>query len=72
VDGAGTARRYRIKIMPRAQIVAVDDLSWQQGQAVRYPLTIRANVDPALGYAVRNILAGPGQKLLNSAAGFGT
>lgn len=72
VDGAGTARRYRIKIMPRAQIVAVDDLSWQQGQAVRYPLTIRANVDPTLGYAVRNILAGPGQKALNSAAGFGT
>lgn len=70
VDGAGTQRRYRFKIMPRAQVVAVDDEVWQQGAVTKYPLTIRANTDTTLGYAVRNALAGPGQKLLNAGAKF--
>lgn len=68
VDGAGTARRYRIKIMPRAQVYAVNDVVWQQAAATKFPVTIRASVDNTLGYAVRNVLAGPGQKALNATA----
>lgn len=71
VDGVGTDRRYRIKIMPKGQVTGVDDEQWGQEQATRFPFTITAKVDPALGYAVRNVLGGPGQKARNAAAGFG-
>jgi hypothetical protein len=67
VDGAGTDRRYRFKIMPRAQVVAVSDEVWSQSSVTKYPVTVRATVDSALGYAVRNVLAGPGQKARNTA-----
>ena len=70
VDGAGTDRRYRFKVMPRAQVVAVQDEVWSQSAATKYPVTVRATVDPVLGYAVRNVLAGPGQKARNAAAKF--
>lgn len=70
VDGAGTDRRYRFKIMPRAQVVAVSDEVWSQSSVTKYPVTVRATVDSALGYAVRNVLAGPGQKARNTAAKF--
>ena len=69
VDGAGTDRRYRFKIMPRAQVVGVADEVWAQGATTKFPVTIRATPDPALGYAVRNHFAGPGQKARNAAAG---
>ena len=69
-DGTGTDRRYKIKVMPRAQVTAVEDEAWQQGTATQYPMTVRATVDPALGYAVRNVLAGPGQLARNTDAGF--
>lgn len=68
VDGAGTARRYRIKVMPRAQVSTPGEINWVQGTAVRYGVTILATVDPTLGYSVRNVLAGPGQKTLNATA----
>lgn len=68
VDGSGTDRRYRIKIMPRAQVVGVNDEVWQQGASTKYPVTVRATVDTALGYAVRNVFAGPGQKSRNTGA----
>lgn len=71
VDGAGTDRRYRWKIMPRAQVVGVNDEVWSQGGVTQFPVTIRATVDTTLGYAVRNVFGGPGQKSRNSAAGFG-
>ena len=70
VDGAGTDRRYRFKVMPRAQVIAVQDEVWSQSAAVKFPFTVRATVDPVLGYAVRNVLAGPGQKARNAAAKF--
>lgn len=72
VDGAGTDRRYRFKIMPRAQVVGVNDEVWQQGASTKYPVTIRATVDTALGYAVRTVFAGPGQKSRNVGAGIGS
>jgi hypothetical protein len=68
VDGSGTARRYRIKIMPRAQVIGVNDEVWQQGASTKFPVQIRATVDPTLLYSVRNVFAGPGQKTLNAAA----
>lgn len=68
VDGNGTSRRYRIKVMPRGQVVAVDDEAWQSGASTKFPVTIRATVDTTLGYAVRTVLAGPGQKALNATA----
>jgi hypothetical protein len=68
VDGSGTARKYRFKIMPRAQVIGVNDEAWQQGTSTKFPLQIRATVDTALGYSVRNVFAGPGQKALNTAA----
>jgi hypothetical protein len=72
VDGAGTDRRYRFKIMPRGQVVAVKDRSWQQtGSVDSFPITIKATVDSVLGYSVRNVLGGPGQKSRNTAAHFG-
>jgi len=70
VDGAGTDRRYKFKIMPRAQVIAVQDEVWSQSAVTKFPLTVRATVDPVLGYAVRNVLAGPGQKSRNTAAKF--
>jgi hypothetical protein len=70
VDGAGTDRRYKIRLMPRGQVVGVNDEVWQTGASTKYPVTIRATVDNALGYSVRNILAGPGQKSRNVSAGF--
>lgn len=72
VDGAGTDRRYRIKIMPRAQVAAVADESWNQANATQFTLTMQATVDTALGYAVRNVYAGPGQKSRNASEGFGS
>lgn len=69
VDGAGTDRRYRFKIMPRAQVVGVNDEVWATGASTKFPCQIRATPDPTLGYAVRNIFAGPGQKTRNVAAG---
>ncbi len=69
VDGAGVDRRYRFKIMPRAQVVAVRDEVWSQGASTKYPVTLRATVDAAAGYAVRNVFAGPGQKARNVDAG---
>lgn len=71
VDGAGTTRRYRFKIMPRAQLTAVRDEVWNNTSATAYPLTVTATTDPTLGYSVRNVLAGPGQKALNTAGHFG-
>lgn len=71
VDGAGTDRRYKIKVMPRAQVTGVDDEAWGSTAATKFPFTLTAKVDPALGYAVRNVLAGPGQKSRNAAQGFG-
>jgi hypothetical protein len=70
VDGAGTDRRYRIKIMPKGQITAVKDEAWNQTAATSFPVTVTAKVDPALGYSVRTVLAGPGQLSRNTAAGF--
>lgn len=72
VDGAGTDRRYRFKIMPRAQVIGVNDEVWQQGASTKFPVTIRATVDTALGYAVRNVFGGPGQLARNAAAGIGS
>jgi hypothetical protein len=71
VDGAGTDRRYRVKIMPRAQVVGVNDEVWSQGGSTKFPVQIRATVDTALGYSVRNVFAGPGQKSRNSGAFIG-
>jgi hypothetical protein len=70
-DGAGSDRRYKIKVMPRAQVVGVDAEAWSQSAVTKYPMTIKATPDPVLGYSVRNVLAGPGQKSRNAAAGFG-
>jgi len=68
VDGAGTDRRYRFKIMPRAQVIGVNDEVWSQGGTNKFPVQIRASVDTTLGYAVRNVFAGPGQKSRNATA----
>jgi hypothetical protein len=70
VDGTGTSRRYRFKIMPKGQIVAVKDESWSNASATDFPVTIQAKTDPTLGYAVRTVMAGPGQKTLNTGAYF--
>ncbi len=69
VDGAGTDRRYRFKIMPRAQVVGVNDEVWATGASTKFPCQVRATVDSTLGYAVRNVFAGPGQKTRNTGAG---
>jgi hypothetical protein len=70
VDGTGTNRRYRIKIMPKGQITAVKDESWSNSAAVSFPVTLTAKTDSVLGYSVRTVIAGPGQKSLNTAAYF--
>jgi hypothetical protein len=70
VDGVGTDRRYKFKIMPRAQVTAVKDEAWQQGTATSFPVTVTATVDSTLGYSVREVLAGPGQKARNALQGF--
>lgn len=70
VDGTGTNRRYRFKIMPKGQITAVKDEAWNNSTAVEFPVTITAKTDNTLGYSVRTVLAGPGQKALNTGAYF--
>jgi hypothetical protein len=70
VDGVGTDRRYKIKVMPRAHVTAVKSEAWQQAGATQFPVTITATVDPNLGYSVREVLAGPGQKSRNAGASF--
>jgi hypothetical protein len=70
VDGVGTDRRYKFKVMPRAHVTAVKDEAWQQAGATQFPVTVTATVDPTLGYSVREVLAGPGQKSRNAAANF--
>lgn len=70
VDGAGTDRRYKIKVMPKAMVSAVKDESWQMTGATQFPVTVSAKVDQTLGYAVREVLAGPGQLSRNTAAYF--
>jgi hypothetical protein len=70
VDGTGTTRRYRFKIMPKGQITAVKDEAWSNSSAVEFPVTITAKTDSTLGYAVRTVMAGPGQKTLNTGSYF--
>jgi hypothetical protein len=70
VDGTGTGRRYRLKIMPKGQITAVKDESWSSTGATEFPVTITAKTDSTLGYSVRTVMGGPGQKSLNTAAYF--
>lgn len=60
VDGAGTDAIYYLRILPRATVTEVGEQSWSQEKALEYNLTLKAKIDPVLGYSVKNVLCGPG------------
>ena len=59
-DGAGTNEIYIAKLMPRANVSAKADQTWNAEDAMAYGMTVTAKLDDELGYAVRHIFAGPG------------
>lgn len=70
VDGAGADTFYTIKILPRAMISEYGEATWSDENELVYPLTWSATPDPVLGYAYREVLAGPGAKSRLVAMGF--
>lgn len=59
-DGSGTREVYIAKVMPRTNVSAKADQTWNAEDALTYGMTITAKVDDDLGYAVRHHFAGPG------------
>ncbi|MFE5290334.1 IPT/TIG domain-containing protein [Nocardia sp. NPDC056611] len=70
VDGTGADAIYYLRILPRATVTEVGEQSWSQEKALEYNITLKAKIDSALGYSVKNVLCGPGVKPLLSAMGF--
>lgn len=60
VDGEGTNAKYYFKILPKANVTAVEAQSWSSDSALTYGFTVAAKPDPVLGYNVRNVIGGPG------------
>lgn len=59
-DGSGAREVYIAKVMPKTNVSAKADQTWNAEDALTYGMTITAKVDDDLGYAVRHHFAGPG------------
>ncbi len=60
VDGSGADAVYFFKILPRAIVTDYTEQSWAEDSAMSWGFTFAPKVDPVLGYAVDNVIGGPG------------
>lgn len=67
-DGEGTDAVYFAKWLPRAKVVETGEQSWNEGNELMYPVTLRAFVDDTVGTAVRTLWSGSTARL--TAMGF--
>ena len=70
VDGAGDEEIYFGRVLPRTSMVEAGAESWAQDQAASRPVTMKAKVDPGVGYSSRLFFGGPGWQKRVEAAGF--
>ncbi|MBF6063017.1 hypothetical protein IU500_12425 [Nocardia terpenica] len=70
VDGAGDRAIYIWRIAPRFQITGVGAQQATKDGAMAYPLTGKAKVDSAAGYAIAWAFGGPGWKPLLAKMGW--
>lgn len=69
-DGAGDDAIYFARFLPRASVTEFAEQSWSKETEMRYELTFTGYVDPDLGYAMREMIGGPGLASRLSAMGF--
>ncbi|WP_063023812.1 IPT/TIG domain-containing protein [Nocardia niwae] len=70
VDGAGADAIYILKVLPRATVTEIGEQSWSQESALTYNFTVKAKIDPVLGYSMKNVICGPGVSALLAGMGF--
>ncbi|WP_280465242.1 IPT/TIG domain-containing protein [Nocardia brasiliensis] len=70
VDGAGADAIYILKVLPRATVTEIGEQSWGQESALTYNFTVKAKIDPVLGYSMKNVICGPGVPALLAAMDF--
>ncbi|SLG40420.1 Uncharacterised protein [Mycobacteroides abscessus subsp. abscessus] len=70
IDGEPGKEIYFGRVLPRATVSEVAAQNWTSDSAVSYPMTLKAKVDPVLGYASRLFFGGPGWADLVTDAGF--
>ena len=61
-DGSGANEIYRAKHNPRVSIVEIPEETWNASDAKAFEFKFAAEVDPLLGTAEREFIAGPGAK----------
>lgn len=59
-DGAGADAVYIVRHLPSATIAEYGEMVWNNEDAPGYDVTLTAEPDDAAGFAVRNIITGPG------------
>ena len=69
-DGSGPREVFIGKLMPRANVSAKSDQSWNSEDALTHGMTITAKVDDEMGYAVRHMFGGEGWKAQITKMGF--
>lgn len=68
-DGFGAREIYIAKLLPRASVTAKADQTHGPESALTYGMTVTAEVDDEVGFAVRHIFGGPGWVRLLEAMG---
>lgn len=61
-DGSGEDEIYRAKFFPRVSITEIPEEAWSAADAMQFEFKFAAEVDPVLGTAEREFIAGPGAK----------
>lgn len=59
-DGAGADAIYFVRLMPSATISEYGDTTWNNEDVPGFDVTLTAEPDDDAGYAVRNMVTGPG------------
>ncbi|MBF6358201.1 IPT/TIG domain-containing protein [Nocardia higoensis] len=60
VDGSGTDQIWILRVFPRATVTEIGEQSWSQDGSLSYNITWSAKIDETLGYAMKNVICGPG------------
>src|SRR5690606_22919109 len=69
-DGSDDDAIYFARFLPRASVTEFAEQAWSKETQLRYELTFTGYVDPDLGYAMREMIGGPGLAARLSAMGF--
>lgn len=69
-DGYGARELYIAKLLPRASVTTKADQTHSNENALTYGMTVTAEVDDEVGFAVRHIFGGPGWVRLLDQMGF--